>query len=220
MLNYLKRSAPFLAIIASLSTSVLAEEDRWYVSVGAGNSFISDIEGDTTISGTKYDLTGEMDSAFAYDIGIGKHFNNWRVEASFGKTNPKMSKLSASTGGTGVTASISPKPEYEVTSYMFNVYRDFSDGNFSPYVGVGIGRANIEMNDYTTNIEGTDVAIVDDGRSLFTWDIKGGLNYEVTDSSTLFTEVAYQQMGEFDEDGINYDAIRAVNLKGGLRFKF
>ena len=184
MFNHLKKSFPFLALIASFSTPVLAEEDRWYFSIGAGNAFISDIQGDTTIdhdlllpkgvaaSKTTYDLTGEMDSAFSYGFGIGKHFNNWRVEASFGKTNPKMSKLSASTGGTGVTASISPKPEYEVTSYMFNVYRDFSDGNFSPYVGVGIGRANIEMNDYTTNIEGTDVAIVDDGRSLFTWDIK------------------------------------------------
>ena len=221
MLNYLKRSAPFLAIIASLSTSVLAEEDRWYVSVGAGNSFISDIEGDTTISGTKYDLTGEMDSAFAYDIGIGKHFNNWRLEASLGKMTPKMSKVSAETGGSGVTSSISPKPEYDVTSYMFNVYRDFStEKKFSPYVGVGIGNAHIEMKDYTTTVAGTDVAVTDDGRSVFAWDIKGGVNYEVSDSSTLYSELSYQQTDEFDEDGINYDAIKVVNLMAGLRFKF
>ena len=104
---------------------------------------------------------------------------------------------------------------------MFNVYRDFStEKKFSPYVGVGIGNAHIEMKDYTTTVAGTDVVVKDDGRSVFAWDIKGGVNYEVSDSSTLYSELSYQQTDEFDEDGINYDAIKVVNLMAGLRFKF
>ena len=210
--------------IASFTAPSLADvkNNPIYITVGAGNSFVSDIEGDTTISGTKYDLSSDMENSFFWQLGVGKHINKWRLEAAFSKFEPKMENITATTGGVGVTASIDPKPEYDIKSYMFNVYRDFtSEGKkISPYIGAGLGSTSVKMKNYTTTVSGTDVTVTDDGRDLFTWSIKGGANYRMNDSSDLFAELSYSALEKFSEDDINYDAFSSINLIGGLRYKF
>ncbi len=201
-----------------------ADENRYYVTVGAGNNSTSDVEGDTTISSTLYDLTGAMDSAFVYQLGIGKHFSDkWRLEASFAKATPKMTSITATTGGSGVTASIDPNPEYDVKSIMVNLYRDFPGEDkkkFYPYIGAGLGSSNVKMKTYTTTIASTDIVVTDDGRDLFTWNLKGGMNYTMNDKSDLYAEATYTKLEGFTEDSINYDALGAFNIIGGLRYKF
>ncbi|KGG10902.1 Adhesin-like protein [Prochlorococcus sp. SS52] len=134
-----------------------------------------------------------------------------------------MQDITASTGGVGATASLSPKPEYDVKSYMLNVYRDFpgeEDKKFYPYVAAGLGTTNVKMQNYTTTVAGTDVVVVDDGRDLFTWNLKGGMNYKMNDKNDLFAEANYTKLEKFTEDSINYDALSAVNLLAGWRYKF
>ena len=206
-----------------------ADEDRYYVTVGAGNNSTADVEGDTTISSTLYDLRSNMDDSFVYQLGVVKHFSDqWRIEAAFAKAKPTMIDITASTGGVGATATISPNPEYDVKSYMVNIYRDFpglgkeldNGTKFYPYIGAGLGQSNVKMQTYTTTVAGTDVAITDDGRDLFTWNLKGGLNYKMNDTSDLYAEATYTKLESFAEDGINNDAVGAVNIIGGLRYKF
>ena len=104
---------------------------------------------------------------------------------------------------------------------MFNVYRDFpNDGKFTPYVGIGLGSTSIKMQTYTTTVSGTDVVVTDDGRDLFSWDIKGGVTYSLNDTTDLYGEVVYFNTDSFDEDGINYDSIKATNVMAGVKFKF
>jgi opacity protein-like surface antigen len=217
MKNYLI-GASLLA--GSFAAPALAED--FYLSIGGTQQFVHEIEGDTTISGTSYNLSADIENAFGYDIEFGKQFNeNWRLGLAYSHTEPKQENVTATTGGSGVTASISPKPTYDVGSLMLNVYRDFPrDGKFAPYVGLGLGSTSIELQTYTTTVAGTDVTVTDDGRSVFSWDVKAGVTYELSDRTDLYGEIAYGQTSSFDEDGINYDGIKNTNLGLGVKWNF
>ena len=211
-------------ILSSFVAPSFAEESKdFYLSIGGNQTLIQDVEGDTTISGTKFDLDSDIDSDFGYEIEFGKQIDKWRLGISYGKTSPKQKNITAKNAGTGigVVASVSPKPTYDVKSFMFNVYRDFpNDGKFTPYFGAGFGSTNIKLKTYTTTIDGTDVVVTDDGRDLFSWDIKGGVTYSLNETTDLFGEVVYFNTDSFDEDGINYDSIKATNLIAGIKFNF
>tara|TARA_Y100001933_G_scaffold220251_1_gene229413 strand:+ start:29 stop:688 length:660 start_codon:yes stop_codon:yes gene_type:complete len=204
-----------------LSLPLFANENNLYFSAGGGQGFVSEVSGDTTISGTKYDLKSDMESSFNYDFEIGKKIDKWRLGISYASQSPKQKNITATTGGVGVTASISPKPTYDVKSFMFNIYRDFpNDGKWTPYAGIGLGSSNIKMKTYTTTVAGTDIAVTDDGRDLFSWDIKGGVTYNLNETTDIYGEVVYHQTGKFNEDTVNYDAIKTTNLMAGVRFNF
>ena len=221
MKNYLIGTS---LLLGSFIAPTFAEESKdFYFSIGGAQTYINDVEGDTTISGTKYDLDSDIDSDFGYELEFGKQIDNWRLGVSYGITSPQQKNVSAENAstGVGVVASISPKPTFDVESLMFNVYRDFpNQGKFTPYVGIGLGSTNIKMQTYTTTVAGTDVVVTDDGRDLFTWDIKGGVTYSLNDTTDLYGEVVYANTDSFDEDNINYDGIKATNLMAGVKFKF
>ena len=216
MKNYLI-GASLLA--ASVSAPSFAED--FYLSIGGTQQWVQEAEGDTTISSTKYDLKSDIESSFGYDIEFGKQIENWRLGLSYTHTKPKAENITASTGGVGATASISPKPAFDANSIMFNVYRDFpKDGKLSPYVGLGLGTTSIELQNYTTTVAGTDVVVTDDGRSLFSWDLKAGVTYDLSERTDLYGEMSYASTAEFNEDGINYDGIKTFQLGAGVKFNF
>ena len=116
------------------------------MSIGGGSTNIQEVEGDTTISGTKYDLKSDIESVFGYEFEFGKEIENWRIGISYAASEPKQENVTATTGGLGATASISPMPTYDVKTIMFNVYRDFpQESKFTPYVGIGLGSTNIAV---------------------------------------------------------------------------
>tara|TARA_Y100001968_G_scaffold85940_1_gene77008 strand:+ start:1451 stop:2110 length:660 start_codon:yes stop_codon:yes gene_type:complete len=209
-------------LLGSFSVPSFSEElNGFYLSIGGGLTNIQEVTGDTTISGTKYDLESDFENAFGYEFEFGKEIENWRIGISYAATEPKQKNITATTGGVGASASLSPKPTYDVKTIMFNVYRDFPrEGKFTPYVGVGLGSTNVEMQTYTTTVAGTDVAVADDGRNLFSWDLKAGLTYDLNDTTGIYGEVIYHQTDSFDEDDINYDGIKSINLLAGVRFNF
>ena len=221
MKNYLIGTSLLLG--SFIAPSFAGESKDFYFSIGGVQTYVNDVEGDTTIEGTKYDLDAEIDSDFGYELEFGKQIDKWRLGLSYGITSPKQKNVSAENAstGVGVVASIDPKPTFDVESLMFNVYRDFpNEGNFTPYVGIGLGSTNIEMQTYTTTVDGTDIEVTDDGRDLFTWDIKGGVTYSLNDTTDLYGELVYFNTDSFDEDGINYDSIKATNVMAGVKFKF
>ena len=49
---------------------------------------------------------------------------------------------------------------------------------------------------------------------------KGGVTYSLNETTDLYGEFVYLQTDGFDEDGINYDAIKSTNLMAGIKFNF
>jgi len=219
MKNYFIATSLVLGSLAA--PSFAGESNGFYLQIGGGITNIGEADGDTTISSTKYDIEYGIEDVFGYEVEFGKHIENWRIGVSYASSEPKVEDVTATTGGIGATASLSKKPTADVSSVMLNVYRDFPrDSKFTPYVGAGLGYTNIELQTYTTTIAGTDVAVTDDGRDLFSWDVKAGVTYDLSETTGIYGEVVYHKTDSFDEDGINYDGISSANVMAGVKFNF
>ena len=49
---------------------------------------------------------------------------------------------------------------------------------------------------------------------------QGGVTYSLNETTDLYGELVYFNTDSFDEDDINYDAIKATNVMAGVKFKF
>ncbi len=121
----------------------------------------------------------------------------------------------------------------KLTSYtmMLNAYRDLMTfGNFTPYVGVGVGMAyhTVESVSFTENpfltneIEGnSDLA--------FAWQVMAGVGYRLNERATLDVGYRYADLGKatsgridtagFANPRVVIDDITAHELKVGLRYQ-
>ncbi len=213
-------------LLSSFLAPTFAEEkNNFYLSVGGGIAFPTDVEGDFTLSGTNYDAGYETKDPFLYGLGIGKEFNDWRVEFNFSGAQIKSDTFFAKTGGAGVTASFTPDLKFNVKNYMVYGYRDIrNESKFTPYIGAGLGTTSYNSEAQTLTIAGTNVSVEKFGKSVFSFGLKGGVNYEISDETILFSEVSYLNGAKFktNESGttINYDSNSWVGLLAGVRFNF
>lgn len=172
---------------------------------------------------TKYDITEETDDPGIFSLGFGKNLDNdFRVEFNFSKATVSTDSFTVSSGGTGVTGSITPALEYDVTTYMIYGLKDFpNDSKLTPYAGIGAGFASLDADDQIATIAGTAYSFTFEEESVFSYAIKGGLSYEVSDTALLFTELGYQNLASYDSAGsVNYESNNLVGLSAGVRFTF
>jgi len=213
--------------LTSLVSPAIAEESKSiYLSVGGGVAFPSDVEGDSTISGTKYDAKFPTDSTGVYSIGIGKEFNDMRLEFNYAAATVETDSITVTSGGSGVTASITPDLESDVKSYMIYGYKDFdNDSKLTPYAGVGLGMATFNADDQTATLDGTAYSLKGTKETVFSFAFKAGVDYEIADNASLYSEGTYQNFAEFEvkEAGyetVNYDSSHFFAITAGLRFRF
>ena len=203
-------------------STIAEEKNDFYLSVGGGITFPSDIEGDFTTGGTKFDAKFSPDDPFIYSFALGKEFNDWRLEFNYSATKISSDSFNISTGGTSVTASLSPEFEYKLKSYMIYGYKDIksSDSKWTPYFGVGLGTSKIKVEDQTVGVLGTNVALSNADESVFSYAVKGGIGYQIADNTTLYSEGTYLNYASFKSDNENYDSNNYFGITAGLRFNF
>ena len=211
-------------LLGSLIAPTFAEEKNdFYLSVGGGIAFPSDIEGDFTSGGTKYDAKFSTDDPFIYSFALGKEFKDWRLEFNYSGSTLSSNSFTVTTGGTGVTASLSPEFEVKAKSYMIYGYKDFktSDSKTTPYFGVGLGTSNLSTEDQTLSVSGTNVTLLSTSESVFSYAVKGGIGYQIADNTTLYSEATYINYASFSTDfNENYDSNNHFGITAGLRFSF
>ena len=222
MKNYLIGTS---LLLSSFVAPSFAEESKdIYLSIGGGIAFPSDVEGDTILGGTKYDATFPTDSTGMYSIGIGKEFNDYRLEFNYSGGKVDSDSITLTTGGNGVTATISPKLELDVKSYMLYGFKDFeSNSKFTPYVGIGAGISQVTAKDQTSTVSGTRYSILGSEEDVFSYAIKGGTNYEIAENTSLYAEASYLNLASLTVDKgtpINYDSTHIFALSAGLKFNF
>mgnify|MGYP001200701184 CR=1 FL=1 len=210
-------------IFGSLVAGPILAEENFYLSIGAGKAFPSDAESSYTVGSTVYDITEETDDPGILSIGFGKKFNNdFRVEFNLSKSTVSTDSFTVTSGGSGVTGSITPALEYDVTTYMIYGLKDFpNDSKFTPYGGIGIGFASLDADDQIATIAGTAYSFTFEEESVLSYALKGGISYEIAENSSLFTELGYQHLNSYDSAGnVNYDSNSLVGLSAGIRFSF
>ncbi len=106
-------------------------------------------------------------------------------------------------------------------SLFVNAYYDFNrDSNFEPYVGVGLGFSDVDV---TFNPSG--VGIVDDGETVFAYQVKLGATMQFNDEWEGYAEYAYRMMDDVEVGVDLFPAMLEVeNQQGlasfGVRYRF
>ena len=209
-------------IVGSLVASPVLAED-FYLSIGAGIAFPSDAESDYTVGSTVYDITEETDDPGIYSFSFGKKFDNdYRVEFNLSKATVSTDSFTVTSGGSGVSGSITPALEYDVTSYMIYGLKDFpNNSKFTPYAGIGAGFTSLDADTQIATIAGTAYTFTFEEENVFSYGLKGGISYEATENASLFSELGYMHLSSYDSAGnVNYDSNSLVGLSAGIRFSF
>ena len=71
-------------------------------------------------------------------------------------------------------------------------------------------------------VGGANVPITAVDEQVFTIGVKGGVEYEIAENTSLYSEIGYLNLSSFEsDDGLeNYDSINAFTIGAGLRFSF
>ena len=187
-------------LLGSLTSPIFAEESKsFYLSIGGGINSISELAGNLDGTG---DVSFGTDSPFQYSLAIGKEFDDWRLEFNYSATTVSSDSITVTPPGQNpVTANINPDIEADIKSYMLFGYKDFpSDTKFSTYLGAGFGFSTFEMAAANPIVGGANVPTPAIDEELFTFGLKGGVEYEVSNTTSLYAEVAYLNYAEFSTD--------------------
>ena len=180
-----------LVSIALLSTSAHAADQwpNWYIGVSGGMGWVDDslIGVRDTASPNVSVATVTGDSGFVGTAALGYKPQSWsmaRVELEYAyRTNGNDTANNATLDGDLVSH-----------AGMANLYLDFSNPTiFTPYVGGGIGMANIEFDN------GQGISVDD---TVLAWQFMGGLSYEPTSLPSTIWNVGYRY---FDTQNFEYN---------------
>ena len=179
-----------------------------YVSGQLGLSVLEDSDIDVSGGGTIGELS--FDNGWAGVIAGGYAFGNgWRLEGELGyRTNDLDSATAAITGITAGGASASG--DMSATSLMLNVVYDFPLGmSVSPYLGLGIGAARVELDGDLGSDDTTELA----------YQAIAGVAVAVAENLELTADYRYFGTEDLDIDGVELD-YRDHTFLVGLRYRF
>ena len=162
-----------LFVSALVFAASYASAEGLYVRGIAGATFPTD----TTISGDTLDSYEiEYDTGWLLGAAVGNVLNNnVRVEGEFAYSKSDVDKWDGQ-----VVVDI----DMEVWSFLVNCYYDIqTDSPVTPFIGGGIGVANVDLNVQGDSADAT----------VFAYQASAGIGYAVNDSVTI--ELGYRYMG-------------------------
>lgn len=181
-----------------------------YVSGSIGGSMVNDSEvTDSRVPGVSIEL--DSDLGWAAGIAVGYDFgNNMRLEGELAFLKNALENTSALGVGISSTGDI-----YSQT-VLINGYYDFMNkSSLIPFVGVGIGYADVEVNDY--QIAGYPIGSADD--KAFAYQVSAGITYVMTEKLKL--DFKYRLFGTSDLKTASMQAeYMTHSFLVGLRFGF
>jgi opacity protein-like surface antigen len=168
-----------------MTTSAQAADKGMYVSGNLGLSLVSDL--DLNVTGFPTFATTSLDPGFRIGGALGYDFGAFRAEGEIAYFLNDMDE------GTSVflPASSPADGDVSVLSFMANGYYDFHISNSSlvPYVGVGLGFANIDVD--VTHPSISSLALADDNDTVFAYQFMAGLGYNISPTVTLTADYRY-----------------------------
>lgn len=174
--------------------------ERWYIRAGGGYDLPDDI--DDNAGGTSVNI--DVDDGFMGEVAVGRYFGrSFRAELELAYRQTEFTEAMA--GGATVT---NISGDYKVMSAMLNGYYDLHfDFPIVPYVGVGIGMAQIDIDSVTIGGVNTQ----SDKATEFAYQGIVGLSYRFADDFVATVDYRY-----FGTAGDNENA--TMTLAAGLRF--
>lgn len=228
--------------LAALAIATPASAAGWYLNISGGANWLNDSQFANLAADTVNDVNDEFD-AFDFnnnpDMGyvisgavgysLAGLMPGLRVEAEVGYRQNKVDGLWSTTNDTngdnaGPTAD-NGTLDYDHTtlSVLANVWYDFDLASVKPYIGGGIGWADVEVDG--SYIGGT-VPAFSYSDSGFAWQIGGGVNFQVAPSIQLGVGYRYMEGPEvtvlppFNTENIASGVVDSNNHSGVVSLTF
>jgi len=212
----------------------------WYLrgDIGYSNQQVDSLDN------ALYDAYDSVDNVYAdfdgapfFGFGVGYRWNNWFRTDVTGEYRSKsdFDGLDIATiGGVIIPDNyIAKKSEWLA---LVNGYFDLGTWHgITPFVGAGVGAANIWISDFTdVGVTVDSVAFGEDnGEWDFAWALYAGLGFEVTEAFTVELAYRYLDLGDGESgdliafDGTNlidnpmeFNGITSHDIKLGVRYTF
>ncbi|KUO54697.1 MAG: hypothetical protein APF82_08720 [Sphingomonadales bacterium BRH_c42] len=222
------RSAALALATGMFSTVAHASEDgNWYV---AASGTLSLLENSHTmivnlpIPGGFVETDNDMNTGGGAQVAIGRRIGNARVEVEGGYADNKSKHYTAIVPPTGDIAS---EGGHKAWRAMANTYYDFGSGDFRPYVGGGIGYANIKARFFAARApfpNETPILIINDHKDEFAYQAMAGAAYQLSSRVALTAQYRWMSAGKVHfRDLSGFEHIRehkGSNIDIGIRFGF
>jgi hypothetical protein len=201
----------------------LPEPGYPYLSLQLGAAFPQDYSGDGDVRNiVPFTNTLDLKGGFNGELAVGYKWPNWRTELAVGYSNVPIDSLEFNIQGetfqrTGVDGS------GHLTTVMLNGYYDIpirsSDGvrsRWSPYLGAGIGYANIVMPacDFGSG------CFAGGGAGALAYQAKAGVAYRATERGFAFVEGGYLGAAGTTINGVGFEDFGAWRVNVGWRQGF
>ena len=218
------------------------ENSRWYITAGAQKANIEDLGSDKDnytidddILSTEIEL--ELENGTGYGVGVGYELgSDLRVELNYTKIDTEVDWTFFNATYSGVSAAVGfdTSGDAEAETFMLSMNKDFpSDGGWTPYVGAGIGRTNIDVNDVTFDATelgdalevdlGTTTILKGDSNTVWAYQLRGGIAKDLSNKASLYAEVNYNVTDGFKggegATEISWDGLRSLGYGVGFRYK-
>ena len=217
-----------LSVMATLCCYEASTANDFYVRTDIGFSKSTKIDNKQTF----YKKGGEkrLNSGITYSFGLGYKFNDhFRTELAYNKVN----NLKYSTK---VTTDREYKQKIKLQAIMLNSYYDISSAyKIRPYVGIGLGYANIKPGEAWRTSSSNAMTYKAKNSNNFTYSLITGVSTNITDKLNLDIGYKFQDYGKTkkfytrklnDNPWKNYPAkdsgikIKTHSLTVGVRYNF
>ena len=182
----------------------------------------------TDIPGYRWAYNIDSDAGSAFEISVGRMFNRWRLELSAAQRNNAIAQKfksitfldgrvdTAPPGNTVTSNSMTRIDDLTTRTLSVNAYYDFTDvfERITPYVGVGLGVAFVEISGvhFSTRYEDTadparDLSGFDSRQdadlsdTVFVGNFYTGADYNLTVETLLGMKLTYSLMGDIEHTG-------------------
>lgn len=219
--------AAFVSVACLSTTPVRADESgEWYVGLAGTASILEDSHTrivNLPIPGGFAETDHKMETGVGVQVAIGRHIGNARLEIEGGYSENKSNRYVAIVPPTG---EIPAEGGHKVWRVMTNAYYDLGDGNFRPYLGAGIGYADIKARHFAARApfpNETPFLIMNDHKGEFVYQAMAGVAYELSPGVALTAQYRWLGAGKVHfRDLAGFEHIRehnGHNIDIGIRFK-
>lgn len=217
------------AILVGLFSAPACAEDGsdWYVAAAGtaslledSHTFVVNIPTPTGFAETE----NRMGTGFGAQLAIGRRIGNARLEIEGGYSQNDSDSYTAIVPPTGEIASSGGHKAWRV---MANGYYDFGSGDFRPYVGGGVGFADIKARFFAARApfpDETPFLIMNDHSGELAWQAMAGAAYQISPRVALTAQYRWLSAGKVhfrDLAGIEHiREHKGSNIDVGIRIGF
>jgi outer membrane autotransporter protein len=174
-------------------------DNGWYIKGSGGASLLDD----ATFSEAGQSRDVSFDTGLALAGTAGYDFSGFRIEAELGFRENDVNTVDG----------ISAQGNLTTSSLLFNAFYDFRNSSrWTPYLGAGIGGADIFANDIKVGSK-----TLDDDQIVFAYQLKAGVGYGLGRNMALSLDYSYFTTADPQFNGVD-EEYRNHTLALGLNF--